>query len=342
MRLAPSHSSSPEEASWRLVALRRALVHLRCLLFVVSFIAALAWVSPAAAAAANRLEPVELSVGDTLFSIDAPQGMSGFVREVSDVISGSWLSVLDALGAPSAPQIHVHIERDLQDWFTRNDLPWRPPEWAAGLAISRRRVILIAPGNPGWADTTVHELAHLAVALAAADKSVPKWFNEGMAVGIAEQWDLDRSTLMMQAGVFGNFLERADLDKSWPQLASQASLAYAQSASLVRFGERSYGGNVWRDILELMRQDESLEWSSAFIRVTGESETMFWESWLDSAKTRWSFVPLVTGAGLGWVLIMLLAIFVWRWRQRQSRERLAEMRRSEAYEPRDPDDEIFA
>lgn len=294
----------------------------------------------AAEASTQRTEAVELQVGDTRFVVDAARGMEGFVREVSQVVQASWPGVVDALDAPADERIFVHVERRLQDWFERESLPWVPPEWAAGLAIGSRRTMLIAPGNPEWASTTVHELVHLAVALAAGDQQVPKWFNEGIAVMLAEQWDLDRASLLLQAGVFGNFLTREELDTGWPRLSSKASLAYAQSFAIVRFGKQRHGDDVYQRILATMRS-EQIPWPEAFVRVTGESQALFWDAWLEQATTRWRFVPLMTGAGLGWTMIAGLAFVALRRRKRLARERLERMAAREAQEPVDPDDEIF-
>ena len=55
----------------------------------------------------------------------------------------------------------------MDDWFAREGIPSQPPEWASGLTIPSRMTVLMAPANPEWERTLAHELAHIAVALAA-------------------------------------------------------------------------------------------------------------------------------------------------------------------------------
>lgn len=301
----------------------------------------LAGPGPAHAFDGPRTEPTVLEVGGTVFTVDAPRGMGRFVREASAVIDGSWERVRDHVGAPAGSAISVHIEADLHDWFRRSGLPARSPEWAAGLAIPSRRTILLAPGNPDWERTMVHELAHLSVALAAGDGRVPRWFDEGNAVLVAEQYGLDRATVLLRAGVLGRYLDFADLEAGFPPGAAAAELAYAQSAALVRHLTDAHGEDVFRDILRRMREGE-VPWHQAFLERTGRSSGAAYAAWLEQATARWRWVPIAAGGGMAWTGMAFLFLWVWRRKRKRDAARLRAMQRSEdRYFDIDPDDATF-
>ncbi len=295
----------------------------------------------AASAAHARTEPVELDVDGTYFVVDAADGMARFVDLAAEVVVADWQAVAEAAGAPSGETVYVSIERAFDDWFEREAIPSRPPEWAAGLAIPSRRTILLAPGNPTWEATLRHEMAHLAVAIAAGGQPVPAWFNEGFAVATAEQWGLDRATTMITAGITGEFHDFADLDRGFPAAQSMADLAYAQSFHLVRYCRQRFGDDVFRRIMGRMRT-EQVSFSDAFAAETGTLMSVVFDEWARSASTRYRWVPVASGGGTAWVFVAGLAALAWRRKRRQRAEREAEMTAMESgLYGNDPDDETF-
>ncbi|TVR03221.1 MAG: hypothetical protein EA398_05550 [Deltaproteobacteria bacterium] len=295
----------------------------------------------APASASTRLEPAVITVQNTRFSIDAPRGMAGFVREAARVIENEWSRVQESIGAPDGELLHVHIETDLHDWFRREGLPARSPEWAAGLAIPSRRVILLAPRNPEWERTMVHELSHVAVAIAAGDARVPRWFDEGQAVQIAEQYGLDRATVLLRANVLGRHLDFAELENGFPHGAATAELAYAQSTALVRFILEAHGDDVFRYILRDMREN-GWTWEHAFLHRTGRSTGSAYAAWEEQVRSRARWIPVAAGGGMAWTLLAFLFLWVLRRKRARDRARLAEMERAEArIFDFDPDDATF-
>jgi len=294
-----------------------------------------------ASVAVARTEPIELASEGTDFIVDAADGMGRFATEASEVVASEWPSVAAASGAPSGATIRVHIEHAFDDWFEREDVPSRPPEWAAGLAIPSRRVILLAPGNPEWEATLEHEMAHVAVALATGDRSVPRWFNEGFALYTAEQWSMERASLMIQAGISGGFVDMDELAERYPSTGAAVDLAYAQSFHVVRWMRQTYGEDVWRDVMTTMRTDD-VSFQRAFVTVTETPLSTALEAWESAARTRYTWAPIGVGGGAAWGVAMVLALMAWRRRSKSRRERLAEMSatESELFSP-DPDDRTF-
>ncbi len=309
-------------------------------------IAGIALIASNAAVAQDRSEPLVVESGALRFLVDAPEGMEGFAEMAADVVAESWPSVSNAAGAgtvvpPRGAEITVSVEREIDDWFVRRDVPPRNPEWAAGLAIYSESAVIIRSANPEWESTLAHELAHMAVDVATGGRRVPRWFNEGFAVATAEQWSIERATTMISAGLSGNFYDFEELTDGFPEAASSAGLAYAQSFHFVHYITKNYGQGVFVGVMRRLREDGA-EWESAFEAEAGVSLDAAEALWVSHVTTRYKWAPAIGGGGGAWGAIAALSLVAWRRKKRAATERLAALgaREAELFSP-DPDDEIF-
>ena len=287
-----------------------------------------------------RTDATNLDIAGTHFVIDAPDGMRGFRDAAATVVDEGWERVALQAGTPAGETIYVSIEHDMADWFSREGVPAQPPEWAAGLAITSYRTILLVPGVEDWEDTLVHEMTHIALGIATGGQPVPRWVNEGYAMNVAEQWGLERATTMIRAGILGNYYEFEDLTNSFPPAASSVELAYAQSFHIVRFLLERHGPSTLRDVFALMREGQT--WDAAYVEVTGENTAATIVLWEDEVKGRYIMSPVVGGTGVGWGIAAVLVVFGWRRKTRKRREALARMEAGEegVFAP-DRDDSTF-
>ena len=290
--------------------------------------------------AAARTPVVELVVDETTFVMDAPDGMGGYVRAASEVVSDHWARVRRELGAPAGRRITISIERNNDDWFIRNDVPSVPPEWAAGLALPWADTILLFPGNPEWDSTLVHELAHLAVDFASGERGVPRWLNEGIALNTAGQASFERAQTFARSAATGGLFDFQDISGGFPASSAQADVAYAQSYQLVADLKRDFGEGVVRRILSSM--GEGNDFATAFHRVTNTDFDAYSQAWRDRLVTKSNLAPLALIGGIAWCLVMVAVFAAYRARRRKQRAHLAEMeRRERKLFPADPDDTIF-
>lgn len=307
----------------------------------VLLLALFAFGAPAAAQRNARTPVIEFDVAGTPFAVDAAAGMGGFATQAAAVATQHWPRIAERSGAPTGQLVRIHIERQFVDWFEREGVPSRPPEWAAGLAIPSRRVILLAPGAPDWEKTAHHEMAHVAVAMAANDEHVPVWFTEGFAVLLAEQWSLERATTMMQAGINDGFHDFRELDQRWPAVQGPADLAYAQSFHFVRWLMGRHGDDIFLRVMARLRGGGTT-FEDAFRDETDTLLSIEMDAWRRGVQTRYRWAPMVSTGGFLWVLLMVPATLAWRRRRRMRREQLAQMARDEAGLFRnDPDDQTF-
>ena len=316
-------------------------MHIRSRLFAL-LLGLFLWVPALSAAPSAAREPATVvEVAATRFEVDAPVGMAGSIATAVRVIEQEWPGIATRVGVPAGGRVTVSAERDMNDWFARQGIPSQPPEWASGLTIPSRMTVLMAPANPEWERTMAHELAHIAVALATERRPVPRWFNEGYAMEVSHDWDVERMAQLSGAAVMGRLYPFDDLTAGYPAGAGQADLAYAQSFHMVRWLEGEFGAELGRRIFAEMRRSRG-SWDAAFLTVTGQPFAAAEQAWLDYVEGRFHWLPVATGVGAGWVLVALLGLWAWRRRgsQKAAKLKVMERRQKGAYRA-DPDDTTF-
>jgi hypothetical protein len=289
-----------------------------------------------------RTEVERWTVAGTGFELDAADGMDPYLPAARRVVEAHWSDIAARLAPPTDEgPIRIHVERRFEDWFAREGVPASPPEWAAGLALPSRRVILLAPGNEAWEKTLRHELVHVAVGMASGDGPMPSWVTEGLAVRLADQWDLARVQVLVEAGMRGAFLDMRRLERGWPADPTTAQLAYAQSAHLVDWLQGGLGADVFARVFRVQRTRGGA-FVDAWLEETGELLTVTYDRWADTQRARYRWLP--TGAGLallGLAGLVLLAL-AWHRARRRRVEGLARLARRESrWEGPDPDDQRF-
>jgi hypothetical protein len=114
------------------------------------------------------------------------------------------------------------------------------PSWAGGVAYPEHNVVLIgiAPDNLDWGKPTVkHELTHVVIGHLTLNclSDLPTWLNEGLAVYAEGPLDAD-SQAQLDRAVRGNRLDSVRaLGAAFSAHPERATLAYAESFSLVDF-----------------------------------------------------------------------------------------------------------
>ena len=199
------------------------------------------------------------------------------------------------------------------------------PTWAAGYASGPDGIVLIPTRTPSYPDGSlesvlVHEATHIFVARALRGRSVPHWFNEGVAMTAAHEWDVEDRAMLVLELLPWRTVGLADLDALFDEGAGRARRAYTISGSFVGdFVERE-GDEAPGRILSLVAQGLSFE--EAFARATGltlgAAEASFW-----SRQNLWyRWVPLLTSTFTLWTGITLLAL----WAVKKRREKDARVR----------------
>ena len=114
------------------------------------------------------------------------------------------------------------------------------PDWGAGCAFPDRGIIVLrnpvtAPNPLHMEDVVAHEIAHIAAGRILSGVHVPRWFHEGIAMTLAGEWRLPRSSALAGAGPGGVVIPLAELGVAFPAGADDAMLAYSESFYAFRF-----------------------------------------------------------------------------------------------------------
>jgi hypothetical protein len=204
----------------------------------------------------------------------------------------------------------------------------RAPEWAAGLSLSDKGVIIIANGvAKGGAvhnvkQTLRHEMAHVAVDRAKDGKAFPRWFHEGFAVWFADEWTPERSEKLSRAASFDRIQKFSEIERGFPSHQHSASLAYDQSFHFVRSLGEDYGTDVYAKLFKAM--DEK-NFDDAFVSATDHSLVYVETKWLAKLKKGQSPWSIVSDANILFFGASVLFVVAFLIRRRRNKSQLVQM-----------------
>ncbi len=281
---------------------RIAFTVLTCLTFLVSLEVTFTADEPA-------LAPVPALI------FDAPEFLRPLVGRLRNVDPRGFRAAMDLIGVEHpGPPIRVILAPESAR------LAQLVPAWISGYAAGAEGIIVLLPERvPSYPYGSLesvlsHELAHVLVARAAAGRAVPRWFDEGLAMVVADRWDLEDRARLVWAMVGGGQISLAQLDGEFRKDRTSAQGAYVLAKAFVRYLLRRWGEEVPGRMLALLAED--LPFPEAFVRVTGvslhDAESAFW-----SQQTVWNrWVPIVTSSATLWMAVTVLALYAYR-KQRQ-------------------------
>lgn len=239
--------------------------------------------------------------------IEAPAGLVGARMRLESFDTNRLTEVMRLVGLRSpGPPIHVELATDSSEWARA------VPAWTAGFAIAQSDKIVIFPSrSPSYPDRSLddvlrHEVAHILISRASSGRSIPRWFNEGLAMSAEREWRFrDQTQLFYQLALRPR--ETLDtLDRLFQGAQPDVTRAYLLSGALVRQLLERYGKTAAGRIVERVGRGDSFE--AAFMEVTGRStaaeESEFWDS--QQVWTTW--IPIVFSQEVLWLAITVLAL----------------------------------
>ncbi|HEX8795019.1 MAG TPA: peptidase MA family metallohydrolase [Polyangiaceae bacterium] len=238
------------------------------------------------------------------------------------------------LGQPVLEHALVRIARDPEQMKALAPEGAPVPEYASGVAWPLLHLAILSMQAPHtWEATDLpelsrHELMHLALTDAVGGRHVPRWFDEGLAVHESgEAWTARVQTLW-QATLSKSLVPFDDLDRSFPAEGSEAGIAYAESADLVRFMMRDDDRARFGSLVQRVRA------GIAFDRALGDAydtdlRKLEYE-WRLDVSHRFGLLPAVTGGTALWGLISVLAIVAFVRRRKRAKLKLEQWAREEA------------
>ncbi len=194
--------------------------------------------------------------------------------------------------------------------------------WISGYALSDRGLIVLMPQRvPNYPDSSLedllrHEVAHVLIARAAGNGTLPRWFHEGLAMIAGGSWGFDDRSRLTLALLADRPVSLAELELRFAGGQAEVNRAYAIAGSFVRDLFERHGPEAAPEILAGVARGLSFE--QAFRAATGtalvDAESSFW-----SRQTFWyRWVPVLTSSVTLWLLVTLLAL--WAIQRRRARD----------------------
>ncbi len=218
----------------------------------------------------------------------------------------------------------------------------RPEDWIAGAAFPDQDLLLVRgdvsparlPAAERPAAVLEHELAHLVIH-ADPRASVPRWFDEGVAMWASGQRiDPDDEAILSGLARIGALHDLADLDRKIPPSHDLASIAYEESFLAVEWLVERFGPRVIGDLLD--RLAESAPFPEALKARTGLSLAELQKEfrlWLRGKRSLWEV--LLGGVSL-WTVVALLALLAIGRAALRRRRLLRQMEARESEEDTNP------
>jgi MYXO-CTERM domain-containing protein len=212
-----------------------------------------------------------------------------------------------------------------------------PPIPASGVAYSPLHLVLLSQKSPDTFEATSideafrHQLAHLALFDATAGRSLPRWLQEGFAVGLSGENHLKRIYTLCISQVRGKTLSLSQLE-AFADEPSLVQLAYAESADFARFLTGDRDRERFALMIARLRAGDPLE------RAVSESYPLdlraLEHQWRADLSRRYLATPLLVGTSAGWALVAVGLVVAWRRRKRRNQDLLRRFREEVALDLR--------
>jgi len=252
--------------------------------------------------------------------VEGPPALSSTTDRLQQFDISRIQSIMNLVGINHLREpIRVIVAPEQSEWARQ------VPMWVSGYAISQQHLIVILPervvGYPydSLESLFAHEIAHIVIGQAAGGQSVPRWFDEGLAMVAAQSWDIEDRARLAWAMVMEEPTTLSNLDQHFHQDRASAQRAYVLSHALVRYGIQQFGDEWPQQLLASLKQGVSFH--DAFLRTSAQSlkhvQIDFWD-----AQTLWrNWIPIFTSSVALWLGILGLALYVFK-KQRQRAEAL--------------------
>jgi len=194
------------------------------------------------------------------------QGNDSFVQQLMTAAKGALGRLDEDIGAQLQDKVSIYIYASTQD--LQNAMIY-PNEWTGGVAYPEYHTIAIgiSPDNLDWGRGAIaHELSHLVVSqvtFSGYGIELPTWLDEGLAMYTEGSLSSDMASALKSAITQNKLISARSLCSPFPAEADAATLAYAESYSLVKYLLEQHGG-----------QAKMQEFLNAFKQGSGYNEAL--------------------------------------------------------------------
>jgi hypothetical protein len=210
------------------------------------------------------------------------------------------------LGQPVLARVRVDIARTPGEMKTLAPAGAPYPAYADGVAYSDLSLVLLtlAPvGSSEHHDVSQvfrHELSHIALKDALGGRPIARWFNEGFAVLASGETSIERLSTLWTATVADQLLPLSEVERTFPNDAATASVAYAQAVDVVRFLIRREERHRFRALIQELKEGGTLD--ASVTAAYGVDLRTLEHEWRQDVAKRYTFWPiLLSGTAPGFM-----------------------------------------
>lgn len=156
-------------------------------------------------------------------------------------------------------------------------------------------------------EVLAHEITHAVISRILSDRVVdlPLWVNEGLAQYESDEMTSDDRAAIAEAAADGTLIPLPDLARTFPE--QRTSLAYAESASAVRYMVKHHGEHSPRVLLRELARAGSLD--KAMLAATGKNTDQFTSDWYShTTRSYWALRVARIGAAIVGALMAVLVV----------------------------------
>jgi hypothetical protein len=259
------------------------------------------------------------------------------VQALAHEVDATWSALAERFGVRVSPELDLRVALNPEEMQALAPPGRTLPKYATGVAFPSEGLVLLsfsAPytfERPNMEQLLVHELSHVALYRAVgggenAERLVPRWLTEGVAVHEAGENTIARIRTLWEGALAGKLVPLTQLDSRFGAHHGAVDLAYAQSADLVAFMiDGDSDALRFRSLIAHVRAGVPFE--LAFEKAYGFTLAQLEKSWRERTARRFGRWPsLLVGLSALWGLaaVLLLVGYVRvRRRHRQTLERWA-------------------
>ena len=248
------------------------------------------------------------------YSIEFEQRDVETARLVGTVIDESWDDVARAVGADSqSGPVRVLIPGTLDEF--RGLAGGNDKRWVVGVAVHPGSLIVVkpprmtAPSLKSVRQTVRHELVHIMLARASNVGNMPRWLNEGIAMRVAGQTGPKAEWRIAGAVLRRAVIPLDELDRHFPSSHERATLAYAESLSVVNYIAGTYGEEA---LLKLTRSLRDQDFDTALAVSLGVDLSALSEQWIGSVRISPYVVTLLASSFTLWLMTIIAIVAFFR------------------------------
>ncbi|MEL6821895.1 MAG: hypothetical protein AAFP70_09055 [Calditrichota bacterium] len=244
--------------------------------------------------------------------------------ELVDRILAEQLSRIGQYFEGSLPDSNrVVIASGPQQFYQFEDL--KIPKWAAAVYLTGRRLILVK--SPGWKGSIRsleqdlrHEMVHLLVDYHLGSRSVPLWYNEGLAEVLSgESIDLADAARIAADLRSREVMFLEDLDSLQNFTVPQVQMAYIYAYSAMDFLLERMEGRM--TLNEFHQQIKRFGWEKALQNASGYDSREFEIYWYTQLRDNYRWYLLLNFDNFLWIAIIGIFFLVF-WLKRNRMKQL--------------------